>query len=53
MASEVVTKGSKRLKLSPSSAEVNEVDDSSSRSTVDPVHTIADEKAIEPKNEEK
>ena len=54
MASEVVTKGSKRLKLSSSSAEVSEGDDvSSSLTTTDPVHSIAAEKTIEPKNEEK
>lgn len=54
MASEVVTKGSKRLKLSSSSAEVSEVDDaSSSLTTTDPVQSIADEKTIEPKKEEK
>jgi len=40
--------------LSSSSAEVSEGDDvSSSLTTTDPVHSIAAEKTVEPKNEEK
>lgn len=56
MASEVVTKGSKRLKLSPNRAEDDE-DDVKRRKVIDSGQstddTISDEKTIEPSNEEK
>lgn len=58
MASEVVTKGSKRLKLSPNRDETDE-DDARKRSGIvdsgqsNGDDTVADEKAIEPNNEEK
>lgn len=59
MASEVVAKGSKRLKLSPNSAEVGEEGDVSRTCTsIEPVQSnnddmIAEEKTIEPNKEQK